>query len=98
MGASEVPSRSLQRRESCRRERCKDVLESGALRLSGFSVVYSSRPPPRFSVYPHRLITSIRYTSTVEGEARPSVECNSYGLTMWEVKTKYIVGTLGPIG
>ena len=26
------------------------------------------------------------------------VECNSYGLTMWEVKTKYTVGTLGPIG
>ena len=27
-----------------------------------------------------------------------TVECNSYGLTMWEVKTKYTVGTLGPIG
>ena len=26
-----------------------------------------------------------------------SVECNSYGLTMWEVKTKFTVGTLGPI-
>ena len=26
------------------------------------------------------------------------VECNSYGLTMWEVKTKYTVGTLGLIG
>ena len=26
------------------------------------------------------------------------VECNSYGLTMWEVKTKYTVGRLGPIG
>ena len=26
------------------------------------------------------------------------VECNSYGLTMWEVKTKYTVRTLGPIG
>ena len=27
-----------------------------------------------------------------------SVECNSCGLTMWEVKTKYTVRTLGPIG
>ena len=26
------------------------------------------------------------------------VECNSYGLTMWEVKTKYTIETLGPIG
>ena len=31
-------------------------------------------------------------------EPPPHVECNSYGLTMWEVKTKYTVRTLGPIG
>ena len=26
------------------------------------------------------------------------VEYNSYGLTMWEIKTKYTIRTLGPIG